>query len=142
MYIIYNSTKYPCKCRPSKTMQYRDLPEDFPAPAEGEIALYADDDFLLRKDNTADYLRQTFEDGVLTLTNEPEVIPDSKQEELQGAIEEIESLKIELNSTDYKIIKCSECQMAGVELPYDIVALHAERQAIRDRINELEEVIA
>ena len=75
MYIIYNSIKYPCKCRPSKTMRYRELPEDFPAPVEGEIALYADDDFLLRKDNTADYLRQTFEDGVLTLTNEPEPEP-------------------------------------------------------------------
>lgn len=75
MYIKYLSINYPCKCRPSKTMRYRELPEDFPAPVEGEIALYADDGFLLRKDNTADYLRQTFENGVLTLTNEPEPIP-------------------------------------------------------------------
>lgn len=75
MYIIYNSTKYPCKCRPAKTMRYRELPESFPVPVSGEIALYADDDFLLRKDNMADYLRQTFEDGVLTLTNEPEPEP-------------------------------------------------------------------
>lgn len=52
--------------------------------------------------------------------------------------EEIASLKAELESTDYKIIKCSEAQLVGEELPYDIVALHTERQALRDRINELE----
>ena len=83
MYIIYNSTKYPCKCRPAKTMRYRELPESFPVPVSGEIALYADDDFLLRKDNTADYLRQTFEDGVLTLTNEPEPEPMPEPEPVE-----------------------------------------------------------
>lgn len=72
MYILYKSIQYPCKCRPGKTMTYRGLPEDFPAPVTGEIALYADDDFLLRKDTAEDYLRQTFEGGVLTLTNTPE----------------------------------------------------------------------
>lgn len=82
MYITYKSINYPCKCKPSKTMRYRELPEDFPAPVEGEIALYADDGFLLRKDNTADYLRQTFEGGVLMLTNmpEPEPIPEPEPE--------------------------------------------------------------
>ena len=52
--------------------------------------------------------------------------------------EQIASLKAELSSTDYKIIKCSEAQLVGEALPYDIMALHAERQALRDRINELE----
>jgi len=75
VYIKYNDNKYPCKCRPGKTMVYRELPEDFPSPVEGEIALYADDDFLLRTDNVADYLRQTFADGVLMLTNVPEPEP-------------------------------------------------------------------
>lgn len=51
----------------------------------------------------------------------------------------IKELKAQLTATDYKIIKCSECQLAGVDLPYDIAALHAERQAIRDKINELEQ---
>lgn len=50
----------------------------------------------------------------------------------------IAELKAELDSTDYKIIKCSECSLAGVELPYDIVALRAARQALRDEINQLE----
>ncbi len=52
---------------------------------------------------------------------------------------EIEKLKTQLTETDYKIIKCSEYQLAGLELPYDIQALHTERQSLRDRINELEE---
>ena len=50
----------------------------------------------------------------------------------------IAELKAELDGTDYKIIKCSECSLAGEELPYDIVELHAQRQALRDEINELE----
>lgn len=50
----------------------------------------------------------------------------------------VEMLKAELEATDYKVIKCSECQLSGIESPYDIAALHAERQALRDKINELE----
>lgn len=60
-----------------------------------------------------------------------EDIPDSPAEQ-------IAKLKAQLESTDYKIIKCSEAQLVGEELPYDISELHAERQALRDRINELE----
>ena len=51
---------------------------------------------------------------------------------------EIASLKAELSSTDYQIIKCSEYQLQGLNAPYNITALHATRQALRDRINELE----
>lgn len=56
----------------------------------------------------------------------------------ESPAEQISKLKAQLESTDYKIIKCSEAQLVGEELPYDITALHAERQALRDRINELE----
>lgn len=52
--------------------------------------------------------------------------------------EEIQDLKKQLDDTDYKIIKCSEYSLAGRELPYDIEYLHSQRQAIRDRITELE----
>lgn len=54
--------------------------------------------------------------------------------------ETIEDLKIQLESTDYKIVKCMEYQLAGLPLPYDIEALHLQRQAIRDKIAELEVV--
>lgn len=53
--------------------------------------------------------------------------------------EKIAGLKAQLAKTDYKVIKCSECQLLGQEMPYDVVELHVQRQAIRDQINELEE---
>ena len=63
-------------------------------------------------------------------------VPEPTEEEIKQA--RIAELKAELSSTDYKIIKCSECSLAGVELPYDISELHTARQALRDEINELE----
>lgn len=76
MYITYKLKNYPCTCTPSsKQMAYIALPEDFPAPVDGEIVLCADDGFVMRTDNPADYLRQTFEGGVLMLTNVPEPAP-------------------------------------------------------------------
>jgi len=62
--------------------------------------------------------------------------PEPTEEEIKQR--RIEELKAELKSTDYKIIKCSECDLAGLPLPYDITELHITRQAIRDEINELE----
>ena len=52
--------------------------------------------------------------------------------------DQIGNLKAQLSASDYKIIKCMECSLAGEELPYNIEELHAERQALRDSINELE----
>ena len=53
--------------------------------------------------------------------------------------EQIAQLKQQLAATDYKVIKCSECQLLGVEMPYDVAELHGQRQAIRDQINKLEQ---
>ena len=52
--------------------------------------------------------------------------------------EEIERLKSELQESDYKVIKCAEAMAVGAEMPYNMTALHKERQALRDKINELE----
>ena len=52
--------------------------------------------------------------------------------------EEIERLKSELQESDYKVIKCAEAMAVGAEMPYDVASLHKERQALRDKINELE----
>lgn len=46
-----------------------------------------------------------------------------------------------LSKSDYKIIKSYEAQLAGLPAPYDIDMVHAERQSIRDRINELENLL-
>lgn len=43
---------------------------------------------------------------------------------------------------DWKVAKYQEYILAGLEPPYDIAELHAKRQAVRDRINELREQIA
>ena len=51
---------------------------------------------------------------------------------------EIERLKSELQESDYKITKIAEAMSIGAELPYDSQALHKERQALRDKINQLE----
>ncbi len=55
---------------------------------------------------------------------------------------DIESLKSELQESDYKVIKCAEAICLNVELPYNMTALHNERQALRDKINELEKAMS
>lgn len=72
-------------------------------------------------------------DGIVTAMTEgivPEPVPDPAAE--------IAELKRQLAAEDYKVIKCFEAQMCGEELPYDIAELHAARNAIRARINELQ----
>lgn len=59
-------------------------------------------------------------------------------EPVPSAEEQIAALKAELAATDYQIIKYSEYNLAGLDAPYDIAQLHAQRQSLRDRINELE----
>ena len=51
---------------------------------------------------------------------------------------DIESLKSELQESDYKVIKCAEAICLNEELPYNMTELHKERQALRDKINKLE----
>ena len=51
---------------------------------------------------------------------------------------DIESLKSELQESDYKVIKCAEAICLNEELPYNMTTLHNERQELRDKINELE----
>lgn len=67
----------------------------------------------------------------ITPTQKPEPSPDYDFQ--------INSLKEQLSAEDYKIIKCSEAQLAGEPLPYDIQELHNSRNAIREQINSLEE---
>lgn len=54
---------------------------------------------------------------------------------------QIDELKQQLSESDYKITKCYEYSLVGEVLPYDIEALHAERQSIRDEINRLEAML-
>ena len=74
------------------------------------------------------YTGEDYEDALIYIPNK-EKSPE----------ERISVLKKKLSATDYKVIKCSECQLLGEEMPYDVAELHAERQAIRDEINRLEQ---
>ena len=52
---------------------------------------------------------------------------------------ELERLKSELKESDYKVIKCAEAICLNAEMPYNMTELHNERQALRDKINKLEQ---
>ena len=56
-------------------------------------------------------------------------------------LSEIERMKSELQESDYKVIKCAEAICLNAELPYNMTELHNERQALRDKINELEKAV-
>ncbi len=65
------------------------------------------------------------------------------QNTLNEKRQEIINLTSELTSTaseigDYRIIKCYEATLTGTDAPYDIKDLAAKRQAVRDKINEIE----
>lgn len=62
----------------------------------------------------------------------------AEKERIEAIQNEIDELKAQLESTDYKVIKCYEYGMVGLESPYDVQELHEQRQAIRDIINEKE----
>lgn len=53
--------------------------------------------------------------------------------------QKIRDLSCDLAASDYKIIKCYEYSLIGEPLPYDIAEVNAERQRMRDEINELQE---
>lgn len=59
----------------------------------------------------------------------------------------IDELKASLTSNDsvigdYRITKCYEASLIGLDMPYDIENLHQQRQSVRDEINKLEVLIA
>ena len=65
--------------------------------------------------------------------------PNEKLNKLLADIRLKKALELRLTKSDYKVIKCYEYSLAGLDLPYDIEALHAEREAIRDEIRKLED---
>lgn len=60
-----------------------------------------------------------------------------KEQEIRNLISELESTASAVG--DWKIAKCFEYQLVGLEPPYDINELHSQRDAIRKRINELQQ---
>lgn len=66
---------------------------------------------------------------------------NTKIRELVADMKAKKAYENKLTASDYKIIKCYEYSLAGLELPYDIDELHAEREATREEIRKLEEKV-
>lgn len=61
--------------------------------------------------------------------------------DLQKIRKEIQKLKNNLSDSDFKIMKCYEASLIGETMPYDFDTLHKERQKMRERINDLENLL-
>ena len=107
-------------------------------PLESEIA--GKDIWLLPANSTCEKplepkegFKVKFLDGAWQYEAIPE--PEPEPTEKEKTEREIWNLKGELSSTDYKAIKCAEGWISEEEY----APIKAERQALRDKINELEE---
>ena len=125
--------------------------------------MYADKGMQMLLADYSDYTtkyKEPDKDGMYASTGEvyqdPEPIPEpepapeptpeeqaerDRQEKIAALQQEISTLKMQLDSTDYKIIKAYEYSQVGLETEYDMAELHQERQKIRDDINVLEEAL-
>lgn len=108
----------------------------FPSGIDNET-MYAGEDYTVFEiddlpDNPErDYFFKNYyyRNGVLDVVYVPEEYEIKK---------EIKRLKTELSDTDYMIIKSYESTISGQPVEYDMEKIHADRQSVRDRINELE----
>lgn len=123
--------------------------------------MYADREMQMLMGDYAGYTtkyKDSDENGMYASTGEiykePEPIPEpapmpeptpeeqaeqERQKKITELQEEISALKMQIDSTDYKIIKAYEYSQVGLETEYDMAELHQERQELRDEINALEE---
>lgn len=66
--------------------------------------------------------------------------------EREKLTQELCDLQCDLSSSnspigDWKVVKSYEYALLGEEPPYDVDELHAKRQAVRDRINEIQAIL-
>ena len=86
--------------------------------------------------------RQIFNPTAEQMQAEGWVLTEDKQTqptEADKARQRIAELEEALRANDYKVIKCFEAQATGGEMPYNIAKLHAEREAARTEINDLQQ---
>ena len=65
-----------------------------------------------------------------------------RQQQISQLTAQIDDLKARIAASDYKVIKTYEYTLLGEQTEYDMEAVHAERQALRDQINTLETQLA
>lgn len=86
--------------------------------------------------------RQIFNPTAAQMQAEGWVLTEDKAtepSEEDNARQRIAQLEESLRGNDYKIIKCFEASALGAEMPYDLAALHAEREKAREEINRLQQ---
>lgn len=115
---------------------------------------YSDYKYVYKKESDLVFILTSDENDVYT---EPEDSMDStaeivnrelteeekeemeRQSKISNIKYQIESLKGQLNDTDYIFIKCYEASLVGEEIgEYDLDAIHSNRQNLREQINALE----
>lgn len=113
---------------------------------QGEYEAYTT---LYRK---GDNWHELSDDG--SVYTEPEVTPVqpelteeekaelARQRQISQLTAQIADLKARIAASDYKVIKTYEYALLGEQTGYDMEAVHAERQALRDQINTLETQLA
>lgn len=98
---------------------------------ENNIYTYNEYELVIAaKDNINEYINENFD----ILLNQAKV-----NEENKILKEKIETLKKQLDNSDYQILKCTESFMLGSVLPYDFSKLLSDRMGIRDSINALQD---
>lgn len=73
---------------------------------------------------------------------EEELAELARQQQISQLTAQINDLKAQIAASDYKVIKTYEYTLLGEQTGYDMEAVHAERQALRDQINTLETQLA
>ena len=73
---------------------------------------------------------------------EEELAEQARQQQISQLTAQIDGLKAQIAASDYKVIKTYEYTLLGEQTEYDMKAVHAERQALRDQINSLETQLA
>jgi hypothetical protein len=71
---------------------------------------------------------------MLDLLNNDFLNMNIKTREIVADIRALKAYEKDLTDSDYKIIKCYEYSLAGLEMPYDIEKLHMEREKLREKI--------
>lgn len=95
--------------------------------------------FILTKDKNDVYTEDSNTEIVNRELTEEEKEEMERQSKILNIKCQIESLKSQLNNTDYIFIKCYEASLVGEEIEeYDLDTIHSNRQNLREQINALE----
>lgn len=103
---------------------------------EVQVGVGCSDEYYLEIGMTLMEVEQAYDSNWYVAGYAP-IKPAPTPEEIKEA--QISELKALLESSNSKIIECSEYDLVGLELPYNIADLHKEREAIREKIRKLED---